>query len=267
MINTMDMQKRSKLQKLLGSWLPGTLATVPWLESLGISRSLVQRYKYYGWIISFGTGAYIRPKDTIEWFGALYTLQTQMHLPVHLGGKTALELLGHRHFIPLGQEKIDFFSSPKTILPLWLRRHTWKEAIRTTQSNILPSDVGLDHFSMGSLSIITSCRERAVLELLHLTPRLYDFEEVTHLMHAMGTLRPNILMDLLKECHSEKAKRLLLYFGEKQKHPWRSHLNAKEVSDCSYLLKITPKNGKYIASYNLYIPREYVIQNEQTIEF
>ena len=59
--------------------------------------------------------------DKVEWPGALYTLQTQLGLNVHPGGKTALELKGYAHYLPSGKRKIFLYGTQGLILPTWFR--------------------------------------------------------------------------------------------------------------------------------------------------
>lgn len=263
----MNGQNHGKLQYLLQSWPTGTVTTTKWLSYLGISRQLTNAYKTRNWIKLLENGAYIKPQDKIDWFGGLYALQFQLNLDIHVGGKTALEIQGIAHNIPVGHQTIDLLMAPKTKIPRWFSRHPWQERIRITENNALPKRLELQETSVGNFNIKVSSRERAALELLCLTPRFYNFEETRILMESLGTLRASILTKLLSVCTSEKARRLLLYFGEEQKHAWRSKLDERKFKVGSSLLKIASKNGKYNAKYNLILPQEYVIENDKSIEF
>jgi len=266
-MHTMGIQNENKLQSLLQAWPQGVVATTKWLASKGISRSLVEKYKANGWIASVDRGAYYKPQDTVEWFGALHALQSQLNTPIHVGGKSALELQGHGHFVVLGHPTVDLLKAPKAHIPKWFSQHEWPEEVRIIQSGFLPANVGLEEIMVQNIAVLGSSRERAVLELLHLAPILYDFEEVSIIMESLGTLRPDLLTELLLQCSSEKTKRLLLYFGEVQEHAWRKYIDEISVKLSSYLLKVVSKGGHYNAKYNLFIPREYVIKNEQDIQF
>ena len=68
--------------------------------------------------------AYKRAGDTVTWVGAVAALQSQMHLPVHVGGKTALQLLGRSHFLSMqGIKQVSLFASPQTRIPSWLEKN------------------------------------------------------------------------------------------------------------------------------------------------
>lgn len=259
--------KYNKLQKLLADWPADTIATSSWLESIGISKQLIQSYKKHGWVESFGSGAFRKPQDLINCYGAVYALQTQLDLKIHIGAKTALDLQGLAHYIPMGRSTIDLLKTPDTSIPKWFSIYPWEERVRLINSIILPADIGLDDFTIGKINVKISSRERAALEILALTPRLYDFDEVKIIMESLASLRSELLTDLLEKCTSEKVKRLILYFGEVQNHPWRKRLNEEKIKTNKYILKITNSKGHYNAKYNLFLPNEYIIREEQNVRF
>lgn len=263
----MTRQNHGKLQNLLESWPPGTVTTTKWLTKSGFSRQLISAYKTGGWVKPFGPGAFFKPQDTIEWYGALHALQFQLGLDIHVGGKTALELQGLAHNIPMGYQTIDLLVAPRTLIPQWFSGHQWTEHVRITENSVLPSKIEIDEIAVGSFNIRVSSRERAALELLCLTPRFYIFEETRIFMESLGTLRPDILSKLLAKCTSEKAKRLLFYFGDQQDHAWRSKINEKKCKIGDSLLKIASQNGKYHAKYNLFLPKEYVMEDDKDVKF
>jgi len=263
----MNRHYHGKLQKLLQTWPSGTVTTTKWLSHLKFSRQLISTYKNSGWVKPFGPGALFKPQDKIEWYGGLHALQFQLGLDIHVGGKTALELQGLAHNIPMRRQTIDLLVSPRTLTPRWFALHQWEEHVRITENSALPSKIEIDETSMGSFNIQVASRERAALELLCLTPRLYSFEETRIIMESLGTLRAEVLTKLLAKCSSEKAKRLLLYFGDQQNHAWRSKINAKKCKIGTSLLKIASQNGKYHAKYNLFLPQEYVMQDDKDIKF
>ncbi|HYX07557.1 MAG TPA: AbiEi antitoxin N-terminal domain-containing protein, partial [Bacteroidales bacterium] len=84
-----------KINQILQKWPQGTVITTSWLKSQGVSRQSVDNYKKSGWLERIGQGAYKRKGDEISWPGALYALQKLEKLPIHVGGKTALELQGY----------------------------------------------------------------------------------------------------------------------------------------------------------------------------
>src|SRR6476469_5644542 len=105
----MSVQIEIKIKKLLQQWPPGIVATTAWLEDLGISRQLQARYLKSGWIERIGNGAYKRFGENTTWQGGVAAMQQQSHIPVHVGGLTALALQGFTHYLRLGQEEVYLF--------------------------------------------------------------------------------------------------------------------------------------------------------------
>ena len=69
-----------------------------------------------------GKGAFVRSGNKVDWTGGLHMLQKQ-HLLAHVAAKTALELHGQAHFIPLGNGyKVWLFKaySEKRKIPAWM---------------------------------------------------------------------------------------------------------------------------------------------------
>jgi hypothetical protein len=83
-----------KLNKLLQDIPNGAVILSSWLMSKGYSYSLQHRYLKSNWLETIGSGAFKRENDNISVFGAIYALQHQDVKNIHLGGKSALSLLG-----------------------------------------------------------------------------------------------------------------------------------------------------------------------------
>ena len=61
-----------------------------------------------------------KAKDKIKWYGALASLQRQNKLLVHVGGPTAIAILGASHYLRLSsKERVFLFSESDTYLPQW----------------------------------------------------------------------------------------------------------------------------------------------------
>jgi hypothetical protein len=58
-------------------------------------------------------GAWMRVGEKPTYEGALYALQQQSKSSVHLGGKTALSLLGKAHYLELSAQQIIMFGGRK----------------------------------------------------------------------------------------------------------------------------------------------------------
>ena len=117
----MTRNNESKINHFLVTAPSGVVLTAAWLRDHEISSKLAWWYVHSGLLEKLGTNAYKKAGDHITWAGAINALQSQLHAPVHVGGKTALHLLGLAHFIPMqGMQQIMLFALPNTKIPKWL---------------------------------------------------------------------------------------------------------------------------------------------------
>lgn len=186
----MSNEKKSKINRLISQWPRGTVGAASYLNPLGFSYDLLTRYKKSGWIQSFGRGAYILFGDKVEWPGALYTLQIQLGLNIHAGGKTALELKGYAHYLPSQQDRIFLYGSQGQTLPAWFKGELLGVHIVMTRTNLFPQKTreGFSEFRREGFSIRISSPERAAMEMLHLVPGTIGFEEALLIMENLSIL-------------------------------------------------------------------------------
>lgn len=222
----------SKLNELLMRWPKGTVAVQHWLQEQGIPRQLADKYCRSKWIERIGQGAYTRAGDKVELLGAVYALQFLLKLPVHVGGKTALELQGYAHFIPMRHlPVVHLYGQPGRPLPTWFRRRQWESRVRFHLVRLFPDkpDLGLTKKPNESIWTRMSAPERAALEMVDLVPKEQSFSEARLLMEGLTTLRPELVQELLEACRSVKAKRLFLFLAEEANHAWFKDLNTAKL--------------------------------------
>jgi len=251
----MATKNEIKIKKLLDEHVPGTVMVASWLESRGVSYDLQKHYRRNRWIESIGTGAFKRPNESITWKGGLYALQKQLHIPVHVGGLTALSLLGFSHYFRITEEKVYLFSPLTYKLPAWFRNYSWSNPIQHSNTSFLPDQVSLLEQEETNFTIIMSTAERAMLEYLYLTPQYMDMIEGYQVLSGLVNLRPIVIQELLEKCRSVRVKRLFLYMSEKAGHQWFKLINQSALNlgkgDRSLV-----KNGIYNSTYRITIPRE-----------
>ena len=100
----------TKINQLLQKWHHGTVATDVWLHQLGIDKSLKWIYKKGDWVKSIGYGAIIQSGDPIDWKGAIFAIQNQLNIPIHVGGRTALEIQGYGHFVKFRETDVYLYA-------------------------------------------------------------------------------------------------------------------------------------------------------------
>jgi len=244
-----------KLKKLLDIHVPGTIILASWLEANGFSYNLQQRYRKSDWLESVGVGAFKRPKETVTWQGALYSVQQQAKLPVYIGGLTALSMLGFSHYIRTGAESVYLFSDLKTRLPAWFKKYSWREPINHIRTSFLPKGVGMEVYNENQFSLTIASPERAIFECLYLTPEKLDMMEAYQIMSGLVNLRPDMIQSLLEGCNSVKVKRLFLYMSNKATHQWAQFLDLSSV-DLGQGDRSIVKNGVYDPKFRITIPKD-----------
>lgn len=277
----------NKLNRLLAHWPSGTVALSSWLKKEGYSNPLLSKYKKNLWISSIGHDANVRPNDKVNWTGGLYALQEQLHLPIHAGGKTALQFHGYAHFLPMvtdftgeGLEDgtgfgggsgsgastgigtgsgdrffITLFGPPGIRMPSWFLKYDWQVNVCHVMTKMLlyEDDLGLTQKEMGAFSIKVSSPERAMMEVLHLVPRKESYEEAKLLMEGLSTLRPELVQTLLKNCRSVKVKRLFMHLAETCNLPWVTKLDTRKIS-FGKGKRVVVKGGYFDSKYNISVP-------------
>ncbi len=246
----------SKINRLLKVWPSGTVAVLPWLEKQGVYQQLVHKYETTSWVSRLGRGAYAKAGDKVEWTGGLYAIQEQMGLPIHAGGKTALQMQGYAHFLPMEQgTTLSLFGNPGVKLPTWFKKYHWGTKIRYTATNLFTgeADHGLTKKDMGSYLVTVSTPERAMMEVLYGVPGEESYEEAKLLMEGLTTLRPRLVQALLEHCVSVKVKRLFMVVAESCRHAWVKKLNVSKV-DLGKGKRMLVRGGRLDSKYNITVP-------------
>lgn len=213
----MNRLKEDKLNQLMRHWPAGVPLTSFWLKNNGYYKQLVNLYNKNGWIKSLGKGAYSRLDDPLTWQGSVNALQTQLHLPLHVGGLTALELFGVTQYVMFNDSEPLFYlynlGEQAPHIPKWFQNKFTN--CHLEQKLLFNTEIGLlDREASGVLMKISS-PERAVLEMLSSVPNKLTLDHANELIESLDRLRGNLMQQLLESCLSVKVKRLFLYFAER----------------------------------------------------
>lgn len=252
----MASETSSKINQLLKKWPSGAVAVLPWLEKQGAYQQLVHEYEKTSWIRRLGQGAYARAGDKVEWTGGLYAIQEQMGLPVHAGGKTALQMQGYAHFLPLGKgAMVSLFGLPDVKLPAWFKQYRWGVKVRYLTTNLFIGEAnqGLTKKEIGSYSVSVSAPERAIMEVLYRVPKEESYEEARLLMEGLTTLRPRLVQTLLEHCNSVKVKRLFMVLAESCQHTWVKKLDLSKVN-FGKGKRMLVRGGRFDSKYKISVP-------------
>ncbi|MCY4358830.1 MAG: type IV toxin-antitoxin system AbiEi family antitoxin domain-containing protein [Gammaproteobacteria bacterium] len=272
----MSEQNKSKINRLEQLLPEGLLVDASWLEERGYYRSLRAKYVSSGWLEQPVRGVYRRPRGELGWEQLVISLQTLLELPVSIGGRTALELQGHTHYVSPSQQSIHLYSDEK--LPAWLDKLPLEQVfIRHNRQRFLPpceqpnEALSLDQTApeskvlKGALRVIPwgqwnwplvmSTPERAYLELLDELPRHETFHMADVIMEGLVNLGPRRMQALLEQTTSIKVKRLFLFFADRHRHQWFSRID-QDAIDLGSGKRVLEKGGKLDPVYQITVSVE-----------
>lgn len=255
----------SKSEKPLEQCLPeGQLVNRAWLKARGFGRPHVDYFLRAGKLEAIFRGVYRRPGPPLKWEHVVYSLN-EVGYPVRVGGRSALELQGLAHHLPLGQmQRIDLYGPGK--MPGWVVRFQGSFQFEIHKQRLFnPLPVAAVHsrpFGAWDWPIPHSTPELAMLELLAGVKETADFSVADKIFESVVNLRPRLLRDLLIACTQVKAKRLFLWFSDRHNHDWRRLLNNDGI-DLGRGKRMIVKGGAYDAAYKITVPREIASGNEQ----
>lgn len=245
----------TKLNKLLTTWPNGAVYVSSWLRERGYPPSLVDRYRRSNWLVSLPPGAVARKGDEVTWQGGLYALHHQLHLPVHVGGKSALRELGLAHYVEYRGERVSLFAPQGARLPVWFLRYDWKVPVDVIHTSIFKTEIGIQERKVGSLSILMANAERAAFEMLYLVKDKETIEEAKDLMKGLTALRPKLVRKLLEECGSIKVRRLFMLLAEDLSLPWAKRVDLEGI-DFGSGSRTLIKGGKLHPKYHITLPED-----------
>lgn len=260
----MRQQNETRLKWLLGAVLPGHLVDTPTLERHGVSRMLAHKYINSGWLEPVVRGLYRRPDPDAtreDWRLVVRSLQHIMDYSSVVGGRTALELHGLAHFLPMrGEQLIHLYGDRH---PTWLKRLDDAARYRLHSTKLFDNSANEETTDVDSPvgSLKCSTPERAILELLDELPRHESVHIVDTAFEGLASARPRRLENLLASCTSIKVKRLFFVLADKHGHAWRQHLSPERF-DLGSGPRALFEKGQFHPRYGVSVPPELMPHRE-----
>jgi hypothetical protein len=219
----------NKLRLLTEHLVPGAPLTSDELAKLSISADLTTHYVKAGWLTRLSRGVYAKPGDKLSVRPSLLVLQ-RTYVDLYVGGKTALDWYGYRHYIT--QRPVVHLYSRSTIprLPSWFTErfpsaYHRKRLFHETSKRLLFVGPFEDRTNEPNVSE----PERAALEVLSEVGVRQSLQEARELLESAYTLRADVLQNLLQQCTSVKTVRLCLQLGKELSLPWAEKLDATSL--------------------------------------
>jgi hypothetical protein len=198
------------------------------LAGLGISADLAVHYVRSGWLNRLARGVYFRPGEALLLHPSLRLLERKVE-GFHVGGKTALDWYGVRHYVSQRQT-LHLYGLVTTKLPDWFQERFPSEYHRKRLFDEQPDILlHVSPFENRPDGPRVSAPERALLELLSEVGVRQPLQEVRELMESAYGLRADVLRDLLMHCTSVKTVRLCLQLGGEFSLPWIKKLDPAEL--------------------------------------
>lgn len=278
----MTIQISNKLNSLTQKLPEGLLVDAAWLEKEGYSRALRHQYVGANWLEQPARSVFRRPRGQLSWEQVVISLQVLLKYPVSVGGRTALELSGHAHYLPQTQQQIHLYSDNK--LPAWLLKLPLPETfVIHNRNRFLPAPViaqdslpldpiaSLEQALVAAGLIVTtwghwvwpliiSSPERAYLELLDELPQHESFHMADVIMEGLTNLSPRRMQSLLAAASSIKVKRLFFVFAERHNHAWLKHIDVSKI-DLGKGKRVLAKGGKLHNKYHITLPEEFTAES------
>jgi len=243
----------------------GLVVDRAWLADRGFERPLVDYYLRSGALVPVARGAYRRPGPPLKWEHLVYSLQ-ELGYTAHVGGRSALELQGFAHYLSMqGVKLIHLYGVKK--LPGWVSKLDAPYQLTLHKVRLfdeaVPESITTKSFGHWDWPLCYATPELALLEMASEVKQASNFELLDKLFESATTLRPQLLMKLLKSCHNVKAKRLFLWFAERHGFAWFERLDVNAVNLGSGK-RVIQKGGAFDNKYQITIPREMVDGSEQS---
>ena len=244
----------------------GQVVNRAWLKARGAARPLVDSWLRSGKLVAVSHGVYRRPGPPLKWEHVVYSLN-EMGVRVHVGGRSALELQGLAHYLPLqGVTRVSLY--PASRVPPWVedfpgayrftvhRRRLFKALPRTA--------VESKPFGAWDWPVPYATVELALVELLADVRTAGDFDFADKFFEGATVLRPVLIRELLLACSHVLAKRLFLWFAARHQHAWFNKLDTTGV-DLGCGKRQVVKGGALDVRYQITVPREMTHGREQSI--
>lgn len=244
----------------------GQLVNRAWLKAHGVTRPVVDSWVRLGKLDAVAHGVYRRPGPPLKWEQVVYSLN-EIGVHVHVGGRTALELQGLAHYVPLqGVTRVALYGASR--VPAWAQLFPgpYQFAVhRRRLFKTLPSSAIVSQpFGAWDWPVPYATVELALLEFLADVRTGDDFDFADKFFEGATVLRPALIRELLLSCSHVLAKRLFLWFAERHGYAWFKKLDTAGV-DLGRGKRAVVKGGALDREYQITVPRAMMHGYEQPV--
>lgn len=244
----------------------GQLVDRAWLKAKGVSRPRIDYALRSHNLEAVVRGIYRRPGPPLKWEQVMYSLSAMGWLG-HVGGRSAFELQGKAHYLPVkGVKQIELYSTRAA--PPWLAKYPAPFHFHVTTKKLfdsVPTDaLETRLFGAWDWPIPYSTPELALLEMLGDCRGEADFSLVEPFFEGAATLRPDRVQTLLEACSQVKAKRLFMWFARRHGHAWAKKIDKSRIELGAGKREIA-KWGVLDSEFLITVPGEMANGTEQSL--
>ena len=256
----------SKKDQLILNWGDDEVHTSRWFDKYNITNQSVSQFLSKQLLRRLGGGAYVKGKDKLNWQAAISTAQNELNLPIHVGGHSALNLLGLNHYLNFKEKPPIYVIARERIrTPIWLKQNDWgvefqfktsklfRNNHRSTTKSATNSVVGLEVFKNSKFKIKISSRERAIMELIDNLDLSESFDTLEKSFEGLTNIRSDLTQKLLETCNSIKVKRVFLFMATRLELPVIKKLKLNKINLGSGK-RVIVKNGQLDKKFSITIP-------------
>jgi hypothetical protein len=240
----------------------GVIATRKWLLDNNFSNHSIDNLVKSNQLESISKGVYVRNKAKISWQSIVFSLQSTVKTDAVIGGLTALEMHGLSHYLSFsGNKTVHLYG--KDPLPKWVMnldvnvkfiKHSTKGFFESKENEKQKDQFTIEReWDNEGRKLIVATPDRAYLEVLLQVPTKITFEHADQLIQGLITLSPRSLQKLLEQCQNIKAKRLFLWFADRQNYSWLNKIERNKITLGSGNRMIA-KGGKLDNKYKITVP-------------
>jgi hypothetical protein len=224
----MDKPTKELLEKIPD----GLVVSRQKLVEIGFNKPAIDYFLRSGKLTPVSHGVYRRPGPPLKWEHLVYSA-VQLGHKVHVGSRSALDLSGFAHYLPLGGvQQIHLFCEEK--LPNWLIARKKPVEIVAHRLKIFTeppvASISYRPFGHWDWPIPFATMELALLELLDDVIDEASFRMVDKYFETATTLRPNLLNQLLSACKKVQVNRLFLWFAKRHNLQCLDSLNVSNIN-------------------------------------
>lgn len=246
-------------QTLLEKIPEGLVVNRKKLIEMGFDRPSIDYFLRSGKLTPVSHGVYRRPGPPLKWEHLAYSI-VQLGYEVHVGSRSALDLSGFAHYLPLGgQQSIHLYCQRK--LPNWLTCLNEKVDIVPHRfkliENLPSTSITKRPFGHWDWPISYASAELALLELVDEIRDEAGFMVTDKYFETATTLRPKLLNKLLSSCKKIQSNRIFLWFAKRHNLPCFDSLNLS-VIEVGKGKRMIVQGGALDKEFQITVPRRMV---------